>query len=574
MSQRKLGPYFLSDVLGRGGMGTVYRAEHEETGAICAVKALAPVFACDTHFRTRFESEIQALIKLDHPNIVRLLGFGQDEGNLFFVMELVKGNSLFQMQRTGHRFDWRECLTIAQDIAAGLRHAHDRGIIHRDLKPGNILRAVDGTNKLTDFGIAKSFGGSQITGDNVLGTMDFMSPEQAKGKPVTAKSDLYSLGTMLFTLLSGRPPFKGNSIEQSMRNLTRVPPPHVSTVAPDVPPEIDKLIRKLMDKDPEKRVPTALALTSWINEIEQKLRDYSQAKTSEQKPAGDTFEVRNPDSSSSQTKRHTGESKKLNAYETTVHSEVSSDLDSGTVDPEQQQDFFNTVSEKHRDSVVEDEKEKQASRGMWPLIFALLGITLLGAYGLYQAYRTPSADNLYLTIIDGEESPNRVREQLGQFINAYPGDDRIQEVRELDSIAKAMVLHKNIGVRINTAGERQTTELEDQFYEIAELSKTDPLTAFSRMSAFLTLHENLDESECSDEDRACLDAARSYLIVIEKDADRREDFSRETIESALARAEQAGLHESREIYNSIMELFKNKEWADDLVERARQAISQ
>ena len=229
---KKLGPYEFEGTLGRGGMGTVFRGKHMETGEIHAVKVLSPVYSADDHFRGRFESEINALLLLDHPNIVKLISYGQEDGNLYFSMELIEGNSLFQMQKKGHCFNWREVLQVAKDVCQGLRHAHDRGIIHRDLKPGNLLMTGFNSVKITDFGIAKSYGTSQNTGDNILGTMDFMSPEQAKGEQVTFRSDLYSLGAVLFTLLSGRPPFTANSIEESLRNLTRVPAPKISKSVP------------------------------------------------------------------------------------------------------------------------------------------------------------------------------------------------------------------------------------------------------------------------------------------------------------------------------------------------------
>ena len=280
----KLGPYQFQNVLGRGGMGTVYRGIHSQTGECHAVKVLAPQFADDSHFRGRFESEIEAMMKLDHPNIVRLLSHGQDAGNLFFSMELVQGKSLYDMQRGGHGFLWPECMSVAIDVCKGLKHAHDRGIIHRDLKPGNLLMTNDGLVKITDFGIAKSYGGSHHTGTNILGTMDYMAPEQAKGESVTVRSDVYSLGTVLYTLMTGKPPFSANSMEESFRNLTRVPAPKLSSRIANVPTEVEDLLAKMMEKKPEKRIPTAQATLHRILAIQELLKGESQAKTAEQAP--------------------------------------------------------------------------------------------------------------------------------------------------------------------------------------------------------------------------------------------------------------------------------------------------
>lgn len=289
----RLGPYDLLGVLGRGGMGTVYRARHRETGEEVAVKALAQNHNEDDHFRQRFESEIQALLKLDHPNIVRLIGYGQEDGAMYFAMELVEGKSLFHLQREIKTFDWRDVLVIARDVATGLRHAHDRGIVHRDLKPGNLLKSDEGMIKITDFGIAKAYGVSHDTRDNVVGTIDFMSPEQALGRPVTAKSDLYSLGVVLYTLLSGTPPFASSSIEQSLRNLTRVPAPKIRSRVPSVPDSLEEIIDELLEKKPEKRTPTAYALLRKLDYVEQLLRDGSEAATSHG-GAGPGVTARNP----------------------------------------------------------------------------------------------------------------------------------------------------------------------------------------------------------------------------------------------------------------------------------------
>ena len=185
MDPQQLGPYRIIRRLGRGGMGAVYEGVHIETGEPAVVKTLSEALLEEPDFRARFELEIETLRKLNHPNIVRLLGFGEENGVLFYVMELVRGPSLDQELKAGRKFTWREVTQIGIQVCHALKHAHDRGIIHRDLKPANLLRAEDGTIKLSDFGIARLFGAPSHTGaGSVLGTIEYMAPEQAEAQPV------------------------------------------------------------------------------------------------------------------------------------------------------------------------------------------------------------------------------------------------------------------------------------------------------------------------------------------------------------------------------------------------------
>ncbi|MGW8257522.1 MAG: serine/threonine protein kinase, partial [Thermoguttaceae bacterium] len=185
MQIERLGPYRITGKLGRGGMGTVYQAVNLQTGEPAAIKLLSAALAREEGFRERFEAEIETLKKLNHPGIVRLFGFGEQDDQLFYAMELIKGNSLEEELSRGRRFDWREVVRLAIDICRALRHAHDRGVIHRDIKPGNLLLADDAQIKLSDFGIAKLFGNTRLTSaGSVLGTAEYMAPEQAAGKVV------------------------------------------------------------------------------------------------------------------------------------------------------------------------------------------------------------------------------------------------------------------------------------------------------------------------------------------------------------------------------------------------------
>ncbi|MDA1178645.1 MAG: serine/threonine-protein kinase, partial [Planctomycetota bacterium] len=256
----QLGPYRVERVIGRGGMGAVY-AGIGESGERVALKILQPDLASDENFRERFQAEIESLKKMRHPRIVELFGYGEQDGNLFYAMELVEGGSLQDELGRGRRFDWRDVTRITIDICQALKHAHDHGVIHRDLKPANLLLDRDERVKLTDFGIAKLFGArSQTVHGGVMGTADFMAPEQAEGQPATARCDLYSLGCVMFALLTGHPPFRGKSLAEVVHQLRYVEPPRVRHFSWDVPIGLDETIDLLLRKDPQQRIPTALAL--------------------------------------------------------------------------------------------------------------------------------------------------------------------------------------------------------------------------------------------------------------------------------------------------------------------------
>jgi serine/threonine protein kinase len=249
-------------------MGTVYEAEDVESREHVAVKVLAAHLSDDPGIRSRFLAEIETLKNLRSPGIVRLLSFGEQEGQLFFAMELVAGRSLDQMLRDGIRFDWRTTVDAALAITRALKSAHDHGVIHRDLKPGNLLVTDDGTVKLADFGIAKLFGGeAQTAQGNFVGTADYMAPEQASGKPVDNRADLYALGLVMFAMLSGGPPFRGSHLSEVIEKQRKEKPPRIATLVEDVPAELDELIDRLLAKKPADRPPNALALGRLLTAI-------------------------------------------------------------------------------------------------------------------------------------------------------------------------------------------------------------------------------------------------------------------------------------------------------------------
>ena len=232
MDPTRLGPYTIRCQLGRGGMGTVYEAV-DPSGTAVAVKTLRAHLGDIAGVRRRFESEIEALKELRHPHIVRLLAFGEEEGRPFFAMELVRGHSLEELLKAGRRFTWEETVATALEITRALKAAHDRGIVHRDLKPANLLfpdaEGPDDGVKLADFGIARLFGDSRQTqAGTVVGTAEYMAPEQAAGEPVDQRVDLYALCLVMYAMLVGRPPLRGPDLADVLRRQQRETPPRVS----------------------------------------------------------------------------------------------------------------------------------------------------------------------------------------------------------------------------------------------------------------------------------------------------------------------------------------------------------
>ena len=294
MNPTQLGPYEIRSRLGRGGMGAVYEAVDTTTGDTVAVKVLASHLADDPGLRSRFDAEIDVLKNLRHPGIVRLLAFGEQDDQPFFAMELVRGKSLEQLLRGGRRFTWRETVAVALEITRALKVAHDHGVVHRDLKPANLLvaeptpgadeprsgmadipgtgTAMPGTGtaggraeritvKLADFGIAKLFGGVSHTAlGHVVGTAEYMAPEQATGRPADHRVDLYALGLVMYAMMTGSPPFRGTQLTEVIDKQRRAIPPRVATLVPDVPAELDELIARLLSKEPAQRPANALAL--------------------------------------------------------------------------------------------------------------------------------------------------------------------------------------------------------------------------------------------------------------------------------------------------------------------------
>ncbi len=251
--------YRLQERIGSGGMAEVYRGLDPVLNRTVAIKILLAQFARDTGFVQRFRREAQAAARLNHPGIVGVYDSGSDENTQWIVMEFVEGRTLADFLASGRKPIPMQAVDIAGRIADALSAAHAQGVIHRDVKPGNVMVTRDGVVKVMDFGIARVLG-SEATAPQtsaVMGTASYLSPEQAQGGPVDSRSDIYSLGTVLYELLTGRPPFTGESpvaVAWKQVNENPVPP---STVNPEVSAVLDAVVMKALSKNPANRYQTA-----------------------------------------------------------------------------------------------------------------------------------------------------------------------------------------------------------------------------------------------------------------------------------------------------------------------------
>lgn len=270
MNPERIGPWRILEKLGSGGMGHVYLGVNDSDGSQAAIKVLTASLAREGGFVERFNREIASMRKLDSPHIVKLYDSGVDGENYYYAMEYVPGETLLELMRREKRLPWKRAVEFSIQVCRALKSAHDAGIIHRDLKPSNLLLTNDGFIKLTDFGVAQVFAGGRLTvTGGIIGTAEYMSPEQAQGKRATRQSDLYALGALMYAMVTGRTPFSGSTavevIQKHKFGLFDKP----SLYTPELPRRVEETICKLLEKDPAKRYPDAFVL---MRHLEQLLR--------------------------------------------------------------------------------------------------------------------------------------------------------------------------------------------------------------------------------------------------------------------------------------------------------------
>ncbi|MCU7924090.1 MAG: protein kinase [Candidatus Thiodiazotropha sp. (ex Dulcina madagascariensis)] len=281
-----IGRFSLIEEIGEGAMSIVYKAFDPEINRTLAIKLLRGECAADPEYRYRFLQEAKAAGKLTHPNIVTIFDVGEADQGPYIAMEFLEGRTLEEMMDSDTQISTREAVVYGIQLAEALDYSHARGIVHRDVKPGNIISPDDGhTIRITDFGIA------HVDSPNkehrtmmgaVLGTPQYMSPEQVEGQPVDGRSDLFSLGVILYQLITGEKPFVSETLTSLLMKIVQEDPVPIDAKKPDIPQSLQKIIERLLSKRPEQRIQTgkelATALRSVVHEIDEKQQHVSEAK--------------------------------------------------------------------------------------------------------------------------------------------------------------------------------------------------------------------------------------------------------------------------------------------------------
>ena len=577
-----LGPYDLDEPLGRGGMGTVYRAANRDTGRQVAVKVLSQGFASDHGFRERFEAEIRSLEQLRHPNIVQLFGYGEQDGTLYYAMELVDGPSLQQELAAGRRFHWREVVTFAISMCGALKHAHDHGIVHRDLKPANLLLGENEQIKLTDFGIAKLFGNTQITvSGGIIGTADYMSPEQAEGIGATAKSDLYSLGSVMYCLLSGYPPFRGKSMAEVIHKVQYNQPVPVRRVAEDTPEELEQVIAQLLSKSPDERVPTARALSNRLKAILHALsinegglfkvteaKDETQVDVSEQMTEEEFAQLETAYEAPS------GGGSSSAAVATPAARTVSQSM---LAERPGEATHYTVVNEHRRKNLITEEAPDESFWRHVGVVTCLLSLLALLFIVTWQLRKPPSANQLYAEIKNvAKETPEqliRAEDTVAEFTRRFPDDERNAEVIEIGQKIDLLRLERTFDVFARVGPSRTLAPVESAVLDAMQQEKLNPAEAAKTFDAIIKVYAN-DENATMRE-KECIKLCQVHLDDLNTKIQRDRDTAIEAVQERLSSAKDliaTDKAQARGILEGIIQIYKHNTWANEVVEEARETL--
>lgn len=630
MHPTHLGPYKIDKLLGKGGMGSVYAATDQKTGERVAIKALAPHLATAEGFRERFEAEIESLKTLRHEGIVRLFGYGEQDGVLFYSMELINGPSLEDEMRAGRRFHWREVTTIAIQLALALKHAHDHGIVHRDIKPANILLASATANstdrqppshlsihddyrvKLADFGIARLFGMTQLTtAGGVLGTADYMSPEQAEGRPVTPRCDQYSLGGVMYALLAGRPPFRAQNFPQMLQLQRFAQPEPVRRYAPDTPEQLEQVIMQLLAKDPADRFPNTQVLARHLQAM---VRALSRPAPDDFSLAGQAPTARPPESNVEDP---------LEMVPTRAEQPAAAKPEGITsgIDPSQQlattqgaptllaqgdspkrgltaKPVATALADRESPlpeappraarytTVEEDEARRRAEhRRSWLQVLAqLAGLLVLLAITIAVVVflsRPRTADDLYHIVssrVEDEEDLASVAKEIDEFLTRYPNDPRAAELQRYQEQIELGKLERRLHRQSRGSGANDSVSPVERLYlQAISTADSSPETAVAMLQSLVDLYGPTASDEANSDAAVIVQLAMRRLAVLKADLANQHQQQlaslRERLEAAEKIAQQTP-EQAAAMYQAIIQLHQDDEWAAQVVDEARGRLAE
>ena len=596
MSAQQLGPYLLGKRIGKGGMGSVYEAVDQNTGQQVAVKSLNPQLASAEGFRERFEAEIESLKILQHDNIVRLLGYGEHEGVLFYSMELVDGPSLEEEIDRERRFNWKETLNIGIQICRALKHAHDHGVVHRDIKPANLLLTSDGRVKIADFGIARLFGSTQLTtAGGVLGTADYMSPEQADGRAVTDRCDQYSLGSVMYALLAGRPPFRAKTMPEMLQLQRFAEAEPVRRYAPQTPEQLDQLIGQLLNKDPEQRFPNTLVLARHMEAMHKALSRREELARSDDEQAtstGNASGVENtaasqPDQTIASAASGQGADsidliipdEVYDAPTMAAEDEVSASVSSAPTSIEKGDQPRVEPPRTTRFTTVDDQARQRpqpSDSDRWELLLQLGGLlgALAAVIGIgWYLMRPASADQLYDEIVAAAERDDlrSVASALAEFNERFAGDARNAELDDYRDELEMQKLERRTRARSRLAGGVAMHPAEVIFRDAMAIVPYQPAEAAARLRSLQTLYSSGESS-----------SAGPWLALAERQLEKLEETEVENRNALLpdimqrleeaAALEQSDPRRARAMYRAAIMLFQRYPWAAEVVDAAQQRL--
>lgn len=624
MQLKQLGPYDIGKPLGKGGMGSVYAATDTHTGQRVAVKALTPHLAMADGFRERFEAEIESLKTLRHEGIVRLFGYGEQDGVLFYSMELIDGVSLEEELKAGRRFNWREVTNIAVQLALALKHAHDHGVVHRDIKPANILLYGDDKVKLADFGIARLFGASQLTtAGGVLGTADYMSPEQADGRPVTARCDQYSLGGVMYALLAGRPPFRAKNLPQMLQLQRFAEPEPVRRFAPDTPEQLERIILQLLAKVPAERFPNTQVLARHLQAMARALSRpvVDDSALAEEHTIDEPVEIdldqssdtaRTQDDSSGWPRSGVrGPPIDNHAGSAPATADSDSSRPSGTSVGDLAAQVATTLAEEettsaagqpaasrsaHFTTIEEEESRRQAERRRsWLVVAAQLAALaiVIGGMVYFGVYLTRPAtdDELYQAItlqveFNGEDALASVEPQIDDFLRRFPQDPRSAELRQYQRRIEVDRLERRLQLTARRGGAavHSLLPVEQLYLRAVSESQDSPDAAIETLASLLALYggspESLadgDDSDRRERQALCVELAQRRLATLRTEWAEQIERQLAAIRERLDAAEHLSASDPQQaarMYRAIIDLHNEDAWAEAAVAEAHRNLKE